>query len=329
MPLSSRVKSRASASRQRTPGMCDSTTPAHQAVPGSALLPSWSQGVTKQRGPVRLSSQLAYLLSAAASYSSSSAPVSSLRYLGRTMLMPLLISAATPAAGSLPPKTTMIIHMPLFPASDWWILCTRVHCMFSLSPVSPMTLAAAMLAAVTFLVEVMQTATPPFRRVTRAALAMPSSASRMVGAGPGFGKCHARATGVRMLAVWPMVPHPSRVTLPGDLQSAQVHCGSPCDCAGQLCSPLSACVDRAPVCAVTPPSWDPPRLTVMDPKGCSARIGATVVGLSDCADSFSTIAFTPGGATLPLSLFPLPCVALCGHARVSCLCLSTVIPVCV
>jgi hypothetical protein len=139
---------------------------------------------------------VANLLSAAVSYASCSASVISLRYLGRTMVMPLLISAATPSAGSLPPKTTMIMHVPVFPASRWFILCTRVHCMGSLSPSSPMTLAAAMLAAVIFFSEVMQIATPPLFRIPRAALAMPSSASRLVGAGPDFGRCHDRPTGV-------------------------------------------------------------------------------------------------------------------------------------
>jgi hypothetical protein len=114
-----------------------------------------------------------------------------------------------------------------------------------------------------------------------------------------------------------MVPHPSKVTLPGDLQSAQVHCEYPFDCAGQLCSPLSACVGRAPVCVVSPPSRGPPRPTVLDPKGCSARIGATVLGLYDCADPFTTLAFPTGGTALPFPLFPLLCVSLCGLDPVS------------
>ena len=109
-----------------------------------------------------------------------------------------------------------------------------------------------------------------------------------------------------MLAVWPMVPHPSRVTLPGDLQSAQVHCGSPCDFAGQLCSPLSACVDRAPVCAVTPPSWDPPRLTVMDPKGCSARIGATVDGKHRGPSVHSSLSGLSSQGVNSIVSWPLP-----------------------
>jgi hypothetical protein len=50
--LLSLMKSRASATRQRTPAMYDSTAPPHQAVPGHANLPSFElRGAAGSRGP--------------------------------------------------------------------------------------------------------------------------------------------------------------------------------------------------------------------------------------------------------------------------------------